>query len=193
MEQGNSYTIALEGNTIGDYINTFVVFIDWNQNGVLDDAGEVYEISQQLYNSTGTDGQQVIENIQVPADAVLGTTRMRVKKTFEGPFLDPCNSGSNWGQAEDYSIEVTENLGVSNNNALSAFSFYPNPTSDIVHLKASKNIESAFLYNLLGQKVLNVKMNATSSELNVSGLTNGTYILKVSIDGEIGTYKLLKK
>ncbi|WP_051285301.1 T9SS type A sorting domain-containing protein [Aequorivita capsosiphonis] len=193
MEQGSTYSIALEGNTSGPYTNAFVVFIDWNQNDVLDDAGEVYVIAEELFDSTGNDGQQVIDAIQVPADAVLGTTRMRVKKTYEEPFLNPCDSGSSWGQTEDYSIEVTESLGVTESSAFSGFSFYPNPSSDVVHLKATSNIETASLYNLLGQNIATVKMNATSSELDISGLASGTYILKVSIAGEIGTYKLLKK
>ncbi|WP_310991177.1 T9SS type A sorting domain-containing protein [Aequorivita marina] len=193
MEQGNTYSISIEGNTVGDYTNQVVVFIDWNQNESLDDEGEVYVIGSGLLNTTGTDGVNVTDTIEVPADAVLGTTRMRVKKTFEGPHLNPCDSGANWGQTEDYSIEVTENLGVTENNAFAGFSFYPNPTSDVVHLKATSSIETASLYNLLGQEVLSVNMNTTSSELNLSGLTSGTYILKVSVNGEVGTYKLLKK
>ena len=47
---GSSYTITLKGNTNGSYTNRFVVFIDWNQNGVLDNAGEVYQITQTILN-----------------------------------------------------------------------------------------------------------------------------------------------
>lgn len=192
MEQGNTYSIALEGNTVGDYMNRFVVFIDWNQNGILDDEGEVYAIEQPLINSTGDDGIQVMGTIEVPADAVLGTTRMRVKKTFEGPHLDPCDSGANWGQAEDYSIVVTENLGVSE-NTLTGFSYFPNPTKDAVQLQSLKKIENAILYNLLGQKVLEKNAKTTSTTLDVSSLAAGTYILKVTVDGKIGSYKLIKE
>lgn len=62
---GETYEITLEGDTSGNWENYFTVFIDWNQNGILDDAGEVYEIGF-IANSTGTDGQNVTGNIEVP-------------------------------------------------------------------------------------------------------------------------------
>jgi len=106
MQQGESYSIALEGNTGGNWENRFVVFIDWNQNGILDDEGEVYEMNNTITNSTGVDGQQALGTIVVPEDALEGETRMRVKKIFgTANFLDPCQ-GAGFGQAEDYTINV---------------------------------------------------------------------------------------
>ncbi|AFU67584.1 secreted protein, putative [Psychroflexus torquis ATCC 700755] len=104
---GESYEIALEGNTDGGFTNRFAVFVDWNQNDVLDDDSEVYEITQTIVGSDGDDGQQAIQDITVPADALAGKTRMRVKKLFgTNDYLDPC-LGTGFGQAEDYSINVT--------------------------------------------------------------------------------------
>ena len=104
---GESYEIALEGNTDGNFTNRFAVFVDWNQNDVLDDDGEVYEITQTIVSSTGEDGQQATQTLVVPIDALAGKTRMRVKKLFgSNNYLNPC-LGSNFGQAEDYSINVT--------------------------------------------------------------------------------------
>src|SRR5690606_20585288 len=110
MDPGESYPIALEGNTAGNWVNRFVVFIDWNQNGILNDAGEVYEMNNTIQNSNGTDGQQALGTISVPADAELGETRMRVKKIFgTTDFLNPC-LGADFGQAEDYTINVNGGL-----------------------------------------------------------------------------------
>jgi hypothetical protein len=104
---GESYEIALEGNTDGGFTIRFAVFVDWNQNDVLDDDGEVYEIVETILGSDGDDGQQAIQDITVPADALAGKTRMRVKKLFgTDDYLDPC-LGTGFGQAEDYSINVT--------------------------------------------------------------------------------------
>src|SRR5690606_35156625 len=86
------------------------IYIDWNQNELLDDAGEVYD-GGMITNSTGTDGQQAISTISVPADAVPGETRMRVKKKFLSANGDPCVTGSSFGQAEDYTINVSESGG----------------------------------------------------------------------------------
>ncbi len=109
MEEGMTYEITLEGNT-GGYANSFTVFIDWNQDGILDNEEERYEIGV-IDNSTGTDGQQAIGNIVVPAGVTEGPTRMRVIKRFtssgDGYAIDSCTPGSNYGQAEDYTINVS--------------------------------------------------------------------------------------
>ncbi len=77
-------------------------------------------------------------------------------------------------------------------NTLGGFTFYPNPTNGALSLKAVKNIDSVAIYNLLGQSVLNSKIGATTSNLDISGLTTGTYIMKVTVEGQTGTYKVLK-
>jgi len=104
---GESYEIVLEGNTNGVFTSYFAVFVDWNQNDVLDDDGEVYEITQTINGSDGNDGQQATQTLVVPSDALPGKTRMRVKKIFGNLALVESCLGSNYGQTEDYSINVT--------------------------------------------------------------------------------------
>ncbi len=76
--------------------------------------------------------------------------------------------------------------------ALEGFSFFPNPTTGTISLKSVKNIDTVLIFNLLGQKVLGAKIDATSSNLDVSRLNVGTYIMQVSVEGKTGTYKILK-
>ncbi len=82
-------------------------------------------------------------------------------------------------------------LGVSE-NALEGFAYYPNPTSDVLSLKSVNSIDSVSIFNILGQKVMDTNIGATTSDINLSGLTAGTYIMKVTIEGQTGTYKVLK-
>ena len=190
MDQGGTFTMDIEGNTDGAFTSRVVIFIDWNQNMILDDEGEVYEFSQTLYDSDGTDGQFVSKDIVVPVNAALGETRMRVKKISGATnFLDPC-LGSFYGQAEDYTISV----GVlsTNDNVIEGFSYYPNPSYDVINLSAKQNIEKAAIYNILGQKVIDQNINATSSRLNVANLNTGTYLMQVRVDGKTATYKIIK-
>ncbi len=104
---GSSYTITLKGNTDGPFTNRFIVFIDWNQDGDFADAGESYPIAQTIFSSTGEDDIMTTGPIEVPATALGGTTRMRVKKIFSNVnYADPC-LGTAYGQVEDYSVIVT--------------------------------------------------------------------------------------
>jgi len=77
-------------------------------------------------------------------------------------------------------------------NTLEGFDFYPNPTNDNLSLKSVNNIEAVSIYNLLGQNVLNSEIGATTADLDISNLNTGTYIMKVTVDGQTGSYKILK-
>ena len=80
-----------------------------------------------------------------------------------------------------------------NDNEIEGFSYYPNPTANIVNLSAQNNIESVAIFNVLGQKVVNQNINAASTQIDVNHLTAGTYIMMVKVDGITGTYKIVKE
>ena len=112
---GSSYSIQIKGNTVGNYLDYVTVFIDWDQNGRFDQTNEKYYIGT-LNNTTGTDATVINSTIAVPADAFSGLTKMRVYKYWAGYGgysvgnfeTDACNN-NNYGQAEDYLINVTAN------------------------------------------------------------------------------------
>lgn len=95
------------------------------------------------------------------------------------------NDQVSWSSATGTLVGISE-------NALAGFSFYPNPTTGSLSLKSIKNIDTVVIYNLLGQKVLGANIGATSSNLDISRLNVGTYLMQVSVEGKIGTYKILK-
>jgi hypothetical protein len=83
-------------------------------------------------------------------------------------------------------------LGV-DDNAIAGFSFYPNPANEVLNLNAVDIIENVAVFNMLGQKVLDQTIEATNSQLNISNLATGTYVMKVTVNGQVGTYKLVKE
>ena len=97
----------------------------------------------------------------------------------------------NTGAITDIVIDGT-NLGVSD-NTIAGFSYYPNPTNGVLNLKSIDNIDNISLYNVLGQLVIDNRVNATTSQVDMSGLSTGTYLMRVSVNGEIGTYRVLKQ
>src|SRR5690554_6178852 len=108
VDAGETYTFTLEGYTGGNYSNYVIVWVDWDQDGVFNESTERYDIGV-IANSTGEDGVQVSEDIEVPADAVVGETRMRVMKRFGSTSgsATSCAGATSWGQAEDYTVEVS--------------------------------------------------------------------------------------
>ena len=74
----------------------------------------------------------VIVLIVLPADAVLGTTRLRVRLQFGPNYTpDPCDGAYNSGETEDYSLEVISTASCTNNEVILALQLddYPEETS----------------------------------------------------------------
>ncbi|SRX55619.1 T9SS type A sorting domain-containing protein [Aequorivita sp. CIP111184] len=96
----------------------------------------------------------------------------------------------NSGAVTDIMIDGT-NLSTSD-NSIAGFSYYPNPTTEVLNLSSVDNIERVSIYNLLGQMVIDSRVDATTSQMDVSALSTGTYLMKVTVNGQVGTYKLVK-
>jgi len=90
-----SVTAFVDGS---DYI---YAWIDWNKNGVLNDAGETYILA----SSVSSPGPYTV-NVTVPVGAINGPTRMRVMLEWLSSGPNPCVTAS-YGEAEDYTVNVT--------------------------------------------------------------------------------------
>ena len=106
VDAGNSYDITVSnGNTYST--DDLGVWIDWNQDEDFDDPGEnvVCESSN---------GGQGTYSIAVPADALGGQTRMRIRiKYYDTDCGSPCGT-TNYGEVEDYTVNVNSWLLTSN-------------------------------------------------------------------------------
>lgn len=84
---------------------TYVIYIDFNQDGDFEDSGE-----RVVMASYSTPPSSVSGNIYVPIGAVLGITRMRVSM-WEGAaqiFVAPCGFGPySTGEVEDYNVNIS--------------------------------------------------------------------------------------
>lgn len=70
---------------------------------------------------------------------------------------------------------------------------HPNPVKDILNLSYTQNITRVQVVNLLGQEVIAKSMNATQSQIDMSHLPNGTYLVRVSSDDQVKTIKVIKE
>lgn len=73
------------------------------------------------------------------------------------------------------------------------FKYYPNPVNNTLSLSAQNTIDTVTVYNMLGQQVMNVAPNAMSKDLDMSALNNGTYFVRVSINGAVENFKIIKQ
>ena len=82
----------------------------------------------------------------------------------------------------------------SNRSAKQPVSYYPNPFHDELTVEWDANtVKSIGIYNLLGNKVVDVPMSYDNKTMvNTSLLGTGVYFLQVETDAGIFTYRLVK-
>lgn len=184
-ENGNPDGCDLTG-AYGVWYN-FVAAADGTANATIVTPGGASSVTFYTApdeNATETDLTLVPQNTN---QCVPGTTASIYTLGGQAYYVFVMNTGA----ITDIVIDGT-NLGVAD-NTIEGFSYYPNPTDGILNLNSIDNIEKVSLYNLLGQLVVENKVDATSSQIDISNLATGTYLMKVSVNGQIGTYRVLKQ
>ena len=73
------------------------------------------------------------------------------------------------------------------------FSYYPNPVKNILNLSYTQNISGVQIFNLLGQQVMTKAINANQSQIDMSSLATGAYLVKVTADNQVKTIKVFKE
>jgi len=115
---GTYKSIVLKPGFAGSsYLQGWRVWIDWNQDGDFDDAGEL-EVQSASYGN-------LYKTISVPYNAPAGSTVMRVSMKYNG-YADPCETFPN-GEVEDYTINV---LSYGNLSVLETEVDLANPTRE---------------------------------------------------------------
>ena len=91
------------GTCGGNWSNATKIYIDFNRNGLLTDAGE------QVYASTATSNGPNFQtgSFTIPSTALAGRTLMRVVNVETSPaFINPTGTYT-WGETEDYIVNIT--------------------------------------------------------------------------------------
>lgn len=116
LNAGETYTIRMKGkNSSAFAADTYTLFIDWNQNGILDEDSETIQ-EGYIFNSTGNDDKFTEFQITVPENALNGNTRLRILKvasvTAYSMFwpTGACGYYTSDGQVEDYTLTIEGGL-----------------------------------------------------------------------------------
>ena len=98
----------------------------------------------------------------------------------------------NSGAITDIQIDYTPTLGL-NENELEGLTYYPNPTDGMVNLSSIEDMNGIYVYNLLGQKVLDAMPNQKNYSLDVAHLESGIYLVNVMTDVGNKVIRLIRK
>ena len=98
----STYPLSVSVNTAGNFTVFVKAWIDWNNNGILSDPGEEYNLG------SATNGNPILSNLcplNIVIPNITGSFKMRVRATYN-TAPTPCNN-QNYSEAEDYTIVVT--------------------------------------------------------------------------------------
>ncbi|MNV08783.1 Protease 1 precursor [compost metagenome] len=191
LTKGDQYNIAIIPQISGQSPGTAFVgdeiaaWIDFNGDFDFDDAGE------RIAFVSITGGNSLVFYFTVPANAISGLVKMRVRIVFnpeqggEGPIM-PCGT-TNFGEVEDYNILLTNPLGL-DQSYLETISIYPNPATDEIKVDLSGLDNGSISIELLDMtgKVLQVQNKIMNPEgiFDLTPLAKGSYQLRIT-DGVV--------
>ena len=82
---------------------------------------------------------------------------------------------------------------VENTSVAKSFRFYPNPTSDVLHIESDNDSNlSVEVFDHLGRIRIAKEFNQ-STQLNIEHLQDGLYTLRIKSEKMNSTYKIVKK
>lgn len=187
MFQGISNNVQVSFDTDYGYSYHVVIWVDANDN-------YTFEPSEIVYTGVSLDDPTTTLNASfvMPLATPLGNHRMRIVATYDQQIpSNPCY-GAFYGETVDFIVNVVATASTDSfDNA--RFVAYPNPVKDVLNLSYTSEISTVRVLNLLGQEVVSKAVNATSTQVDMSQLSAGTYIVNVTVGDSIKSIKVIKQ
>jgi chitodextrinase len=194
LARGSSNTMIVSAGFSGSsYTEFWAVWIDFNQDGTFSE-------SEKVVSGSSSSANNLSATVNVPSNATLGQTRMRVSMKYNAAQTACENFGD--GEVEDYTINITNtarsfdvsaNADTLGNEATIDLLAYPNPTMNVIQVRLNNRgaLSSYTITNTIGQTVK--KGSLSNGSINVSELSYGMYVLEVNDGQKLFKTKFLKK
>jgi len=176
------------GNQFGTYYDTWYSF----------DTGNGTDFTITLANPSGTTGFALYSGTCGALTMVTGSCTT----TAGSVSLTGLTAGATYylrvfsatpAARGTFDLTISDNGLGTNTFDNSNFSYYPNPVKNILTLSYNQQISSVEVFNLLGQKVSYNKFNANQAQVDMSNLSDGAYMVKVTSNGQVKTIKVIKQ
>jgi hypothetical protein len=200
INPGSSATITITPTWTGTvYSEGYSVWIDFNQDGDFNDAGE------QVFTRSATTSTPISGTITIPSSAASGATRMRVSMKYNG-IPTSCETFT-YGEVEDYTVNIggasvsgfagAAAKSLELNNATVVF---PSPATEFTNVKIMLNSDAKVtmsIINAQGKEVANRTVTGQAGAMNqqfdVKSLPAGIYLMRVTKDGVTTTKRFVVK
>ncbi|WP_293875489.1 T9SS type A sorting domain-containing protein [Flavobacterium sp.] len=132
----------------------------------------------------------------LPTGLLFNTSNGRISgtPTVVSPATDYTVTASNSDGMSTFVLNIAVNpeLGIPN-YVIPNIQIYPNPVTDILTITPSEGITAIKLVTLLGQEIVLNSTRSVGNKIDVSGLSDGCYIARISFGNIIKTIRFLKQ
>ena len=169
------------------------VWIDFNHNGIFD-ATEFFSLG----TNAGAAGTATIP-VAIPAAALLGQTKMRVRGGDDSPLLATMACGasdSDYGEAEDYIVNIALTSATRSSQETILLSAFPNPTTSALTVRvarAASGPATATLLDLTGKTIQTTTVAQQAATFDLSTLAAGIYLVRYHDQDGTQTIKVSKQ
>ncbi|GIV38264.1 MAG: hypothetical protein KatS3mg033_0064 [Thermonema sp.] len=178
LAKGSSYTIYITPAWSGTkYREAYRVWIDFNQDGDFDDAGEL------VYSRARTTSTSISGSFTVPSSALTGATRMRVSMKYNA-YPSPCETFT-YGEVEDYTVNIVAAREAVAAHTVSGMevNIYPNPAMHFATLSIAGGISgeayTVRLMDMQGKVIEERTVTTAETTFDLSKTKAGIYLLQV--------------
>lgn len=187
LDPGQTYSVTLTPGFSGsEYSEYFKVWVDYNQDGEFSEDEVVFE-------SDEASTEEVSGSFIVPVDAAQGSSRMRVSMKFIGFFGAPQEACDEleFGEVEDYCLEITDNIvGISETGRLT-WNVYPNPANDVLNISLPTGTFDVEVRDMTGRLVAQQPTQG-NAVISLDNVQTGVYLVQVLSEGRtIGTQRVI--
>lgn len=183
MVIGTSYSVQVD--ITEDYSSDqLYAWVDWNKDYEFDESTEKVYTSPSASDSYSFD-------ITPPSNSNLGeiTMRLRLNDTGNGSITVPCGVAG-YGEVEDYTINVKRISSLNNIFDKKVLSIYPNPSTGLININASQQINSIEIINILGETIISKNNIYSQTTFDLSN-NKGIYFIKVKLDDKTFIKKVI--
>lgn len=158
------------------------------------DASSNNQNRSLTFNGTGLDPfEPVADAGNNPFSGFKSTVTGEILSTLE-PYIvfAGTTSGGTFGQNLFFDKQSSV-LSTADFN-LSGIVVYPNPVTDHVVISSqNKIVDQISVFNYLGQLVEKTSPNSLETQVDMSNLNSGLYLIQISVEGNLETHKVIKK
>lgn len=181
------------------YPDSYMRFINGTTTARLSYVRQVIDASSNnqnrslTYNGTDFDPlEPVADPGNNPFSGFKSTVTGEILSTNEPYIVFAGTSGGGTFGANLYFDKQSSTLSTVDFD-LADIQVYPNPTNDILTVKASQSIDQIEIYNYMGQLLKTIKPNTTIAEVTMDSFAAGIYLVKISSQEKSITHKIIKK